>query len=119
MHTKKRNGFFVIELMVGFLLLQTMIVVAAGYLSYQTKLYHSCMQRLDALELANDAIERCWPNQCTPKNQVVQQYNCSYEPLSIKAYPKFKYGLYTVSYGDEPHKKSVSLAVGCMEVVYT
>lgn len=114
----RRSGFFVIELMVGFLLLQTMIIVAAGYLSYQTKLYHACIQRLRALELANDAIESSWPTQQIPKSDVVQQYTGAYEPLKIQAYPKFKYGLYTVSYGAEPNKKSVSLAVGCMEVTY-
>jgi Tfp pilus assembly protein PilV len=116
MVSKQQTGFFVIELMVGFLLLQTMILVAAGYLSYQTKLYHACMQRLIALELANEAIERCWPKQCIPQAQVVQQYTCTYEPLAIKAYPKFKYGVYTVRYDSPQQQKSVALAVGCMEV---
>jgi Tfp pilus assembly protein PilE len=112
-----RQGFFVIELIVGFLLLQIITITAAGYLSYQTKLYQHCIQRMHALELVLDAIERSWPTQGIPQATHDAQYILSYELLKVAAHPTFNYGLVKVTYSLQGRQELVQLGVGSMEVV--
>lgn len=112
----KANGFFLIELMIGFLMLHMIIIVATGYVSYQMRMYQLCTERLRMLSLADQILEAHWGTQTRPEATTIDGYTLEFQPIALPRLSPIVYGLITVKNADA--SKKLALPIGCMELVW-